>query len=276
MTGYDQTRSTENQPGEHGYFSALAIQRRVIGALMIREALGRFGHENLGFFWIVGEPMLMTSGVMLMWSLTGIEKGHEGIGIIPFALSGYSLLTLWRHISGKSVHALRQGAALLFHRNIRLLDVLIARAALESIGGLAAFFITYVVFNLLGYIETLEDPLLVISAWLLLTWFSFGFSLIIAGITEIVEPVGHFIPPLLYLTLPITGAFYMVHWLPESVQDLLWWSPLVQFFEMFRAGMFGSHVPTEWSVPYLVIWGLLLTSAGLPLVQKAQKHVKLH
>ncbi|WP_137129509.1 ABC transporter permease [Rhizobium sp. FY34] len=276
MTGYPKTNSHQNTGAQQSYFGALAIQRRVIGALMIREALGRFGHENLGFFWIVGEPMLMTSGVMLMWSLTGIEKGHEGIGLIPFALSGYSLLTLWRHISGKSVHALRHGAALLFHRNIRLLDVLIARAALESIGGLTAFFITYVVFNLLGYIDTLEDPLLVISAWLLLTWFSFGFSLIIAGITEIVEPLGHFVPPLLYLTLPITGAFYMVNWLPESVQDLLWWSPLVQFFEMFRAGMFGSHVPTEWSVPYLVIWGLLLTSVGLPLVEKAQKHVKLH
>ncbi|MCY1669386.1 ABC transporter permease [Rhizobium sp. SL86] len=258
------------------YWAALAIQRRVISALMVREALGRFGHENLGFFWIIGEPMLMTSGVMLMWSMSGFEKGHEGVGLIPFALSGYSMLTLWRHITGKSIYALRFSAALLFHRNIRILDMLIARTVLECLGGLAAFFITYLLFNILGYMETLEDPLLVIGAWLLLTWFAFGVSLIIAGLTEMVEPVGHFVQPTLYISLPMTGSFYMLHWLPESVQGILWWSPLVQFFEMFRAGMFGSHVPTEWSVPYLAVWGLLLTSIGLPIVNHAQKHIKLY
>jgi capsular polysaccharide transport system permease protein len=220
--------------------------------------------------------MLLACGVMVMWTMAGIEKGHEGIGVIPFALSGYSLLTLWRHISGGSVHALRNNASLLFHRNIRPLDVLVAHTALESIGGLAAFFISYTVFNLLGYIPTLEDPLLVVSAWLLMTWFAFGFSLIVAGITEISEPTEHFVAPLLYITLPVTGAFYMVHWLPASVQNVVKWSPLVQFFEMYRAGMFGSLVQTEWNVPYLALWSLLLTGLGLPLVEKAQRHVQLH
>lgn len=276
MTDYSQTHGQAGGEAKTSYFRALAIQMRVIGALMIREALGRFGHENLGFFWIIGEPIVMTCGVMIMWTVAGIEKGHDGIGIIPFALSGYSLLTMWRHISGHSANALRHSAALLFHRNIRLLDVLIASAVLQSVGGLSAFFITYLVFNTLGYIDTLEDPLLVVSAWLLFTWFAFGFSLIVAGLTEMIEPLAHFIPPILYVSLPFTGAFYMIHWMPASIQGILWWSPLVQFFEMFRAGMFGSRVPTEWSVPYLMIWGVALTSIGLPVVKKAQDHVMLH
>lgn len=273
MTGRHQYPSAP-RPKDHGFFAAAAIQCRVIVALMIRAALGRFGHENLGFFWIIGEPIVLTCGVMIMWSVAGIEKGHSGVGVIPFALSAYSLLSLWRHVCGGSVRVLRMSAPLLFHRKIRLLDILIARTALESIGGLAAFFISYIIFNLLGFVQTLEDPLLVISAWLLMTWFAFGFSLVVASVTEIWELTEHFVAPALYLTLPLTGAFYMVHWLPESAQ-LVKWSPLVQVFEMFRAGMFGSHVPTEWSVPYLVIWSLLLTGVGLPLVEKAQRHVKL-
>ncbi len=241
---------------------------------MIREALGRFGHENLGFFWIIGEPMLLTCGVMAMWSLAGIDKGH-GVGVIPFALTGYSMITLWRHLTSGSVRALRASTPLLFHRKIRVLDILMARATLECVGGLAAFLISYTIFNLLGYVETMDDPLLALSAWLLMTWFSFAFSLIVAGITEIWEMTGHFIGPALYLTLPITGAFYMVHWLPETAQQVVKWSPLVQPFEMFRAGMFGSHVPTEWSAPYLIIWCLFLTGIGLPLLEKAQRHIQL-
>lgn len=276
MTDYSQTNVRQQKPLRLDYFRSLAIQLRVIGALMIREALGRFGHENLGFFWIIGEPMLMTYGVMVMWSMSGMEKGHDGIGIIPFALTGYSMLTLWRHISGHSVNALRHSVALLFHRNIRLLDILIARTMLESVGGLSAFFITYIVFNMLGYVDTMADPLILISAWLLFTGFAFGFSLIVASLTELIEPAGHFVPPLLYITIPLTGAFYMVHWLPAELQAFVRWSPLVQVFEMFRAGMFGERIPTEWSAPYLAIWGIALTSIGLPLVKKAQSHVMLH
>ena len=220
--------------------------------------------------------MLLTYGVMVMWSIAGTEKGHDGIGVIPFALTGYSMITVWRHIASGGRRLLQQNATLLFHRNIRPLDILIARSTLESISGLAAFFISYIVFNMLGYVPTMEDPLLMISAWLLMTWFAFGFSLIVAGITEIWEPTEHFVAPLLYITLPITGAFYMVHWLPVSVQNVVKWSPLVQVFEMYRAGMFGSLVPTEWNVPYLMLWSLLLTGIGLPLVEKAQRHVQLH
>lgn len=276
MTDYSEANTKHQKPVKLEYFRSLSIQLRVIGALMIRDALGRFGHDNLGFFWIIGEPMLMTYGVMLMWSMSGMEKGHDGIGIIPFALTGYSMMTLWRHISGHSINALRHRAALLFHRNIRLLDILIARTLLESVGGLSAFFITYIVFNLLGYIDTMDDPLVVISAWLLLTGFAFGFSLIVASVTEMVELAAHFVSPLLYITIPLTGAFYMVHWLPAELQSIVKWSPLVQFFEMFRGGMFGDRIPTEWNAPYLAIWGIALTSIGLPLVKKAQNHLMLH
>ena len=33
------------------------IQRRVIGALMIRELITRFGRENIGFLWVMVEPL---------------------------------------------------------------------------------------------------------------------------------------------------------------------------------------------------------------------------
>ena len=34
--------------GESSFFSSLAVQKRVIGALLMREVITRFGRENLG------------------------------------------------------------------------------------------------------------------------------------------------------------------------------------------------------------------------------------
>jgi len=257
------------------FFRALEIQFRVIGALMMREGSSRYGHENLGFFWVMGEPLILTLGVIGMWSMTGATHGHSDIGLVPFALTGYTQITLWRHVTGASGLVIRRNLGLLFHRNIRILDVLISRALLEGLSILTAFFIAYIPLLLFGLVEPVHDFLTLFGAHILLTWFCFGFGLIIAGWTELVEGAERFVAPIMYITLPITGAFYMLYWLPEGTRDILMWSPLVNAQEMFRSSIFPADVPTFWNAWYLACWGLVLTAIGLPLVQKAQKHVAM-
>ena len=254
-------------------FAGLKIQARVINALMMREAMTRFGRENIGFFWLMGEPMIITVGIMIIWSLAGLTHGH-GVDVIPFALSGYSLLTLWRHITGGSVHCFRRNAGLLFHRNVHFIDTLIARTLLESAGTGSAFFVAYVPLLLLGYVEPLNDPLLVISAWLLLMWFSFGVALIIASLTEMSEVFEHFVPPVMYLMLPISGTFFMVDWLPQKYRDLAVYSPQMDISEMFRCGMFGDKVKTYWNVSYLLAWCIVVTAIGYLLASQARRRIR--
>lgn len=236
----------------------------------LRQAVARFGHENLGFFWIFAEPLFLCSAVMIMWSLGDLHRGH-GVGVVPFALTSYSLLTLWRHMCSHSVRALASSAPLLYHRNVRFLDILISRAALECLAGIAAFMVAYTVLNLLDVIADIDDPILMAGAWLLMTWFGWSFGLNLAALTELIEPASHLVQPILYVTLPLTGGFYMVLWLPQSAQDVVMWSPLVHIFEMFRGGMFGSHLSAEWSEIYVVIWCLAMTATGLPLLRLAQR-----
>lgn len=256
------------------FASGLKRQAHVVSALMIREALSRFGHESLGFFWVMGEPLLLTCGVMVLWSVSNNTHGGE-VGVIPFALTGYSFLTLWRHITGKSVHGMRYSANLRFHRQVKYLDILFARYFLETIGILSAFFIAYVPLLLLGYIMPLRDPLVFFGGWFLTAWFCIGFGLILAALSEISEPLERFVQPLMYITLPLTGAFYMVDWLPVQAREFLLWSPLVNGVEMFRSGLFPEDIPTEWDAGYLALCAFGTTAVGLPLVQYAQKHVQM-
>lgn len=252
--------------------SALNIQRQVITALMLRDALVRFGHENLGFFWIMGEPLLMTCGVMVMWTVAGMGHGH-GVALVPFVLTGYTMLTLWRHLVSHMVHAMSHSAGLMFHRNVKPIDVLAAHVILESLGGLAAFFIAYIPLYICDLVPEIHDPLLLISGWVFITWLGFGFGLFLAGLSEFSAAIGRFIPAVLYLTLPATGVFYMLNWLPETAQKVLVWSPLVHPFEMFRGGLFGPEVHAKFSISYMIIVCTIMTAVGLTAVRAAEKHV---
>ena len=56
-------------PGRRtSFLHSLAIQLRVIRALLMREVITRFGRHNLGVLWLVAEPMIFTLGVAALWS----------------------------------------------------------------------------------------------------------------------------------------------------------------------------------------------------------------
>ncbi|MBM3613658.1 MAG: hypothetical protein FJX19_11965, partial [Alphaproteobacteria bacterium] len=48
---------------------SFAIQRRVIGALVLREVITRYGRHNLGFAWLLLEPLVFTLGVIMLWTV---------------------------------------------------------------------------------------------------------------------------------------------------------------------------------------------------------------
>jgi capsular polysaccharide transport system permease protein len=254
--------------------AALGLNLRVLGALLMREGIVKYGHHNLGFFWVMGEPLFLTVGVMGMWALSGRLDGHN-IGIVPMALSGYVNLTLWRHLTGRAVHIIRENVGLLFHRNVRVFDVLLAHNVLEILGLATAFLIAYVPLALLGILDPMRDPLTLIGGYLLNAWFGLAVGLIISGLSELWMPVQQFVPPMLYITLPFTGAFYMVCWVPQRWREALLWSPLVNTQEMFRSGMFSPDITTYYYPWYVVSVCVILTAIGIPLVQIAQKRVSM-
>ncbi len=253
---------------------SLAINFRVLGALLMRSGTMRYGHENLGFFWVIGEPLILTVGVMGMWTISGQTHGH-GIGVVPFALSGYSMITLWRHLSGHSVHAIRGNMGLLFHRNVTLVDALVAHSMLEIIGILTAFFVAWIPLALLGFVDPMPDPILFFCGYMLQGWFGLAFGLCVAALSEMYEATEQVLPPLLYITLPFTGVFTMAGWLPQAWREVVAWSPLSTNIEMLRAGMFTGDMTYYYYPRYVVGWCLFLTAIGLPLVQHARRHAAM-
>ena len=121
---------------------AFRLQSRVISALVLREISTRYGRENIGFLWIIGEPIMFVAGVTVVWSAMRPALEH-GLPMPAIVLSGYVPLTMWRHCLGRSVKAFESNGALMFHRQITPLDIITARCFLEVVGVLMAAAIVF-------------------------------------------------------------------------------------------------------------------------------------
>jgi capsular polysaccharide transport system permease protein len=273
----EEAMSSSNARPKVSLSASLAVQLRTIRALLIREAQSRYSTETLGFFWVIAEPLILTCGVIALWTLTRERGGkYASVGIVPLALTGYSHLQLWRLTVLGSIHSLRHNAWLFYHQNVTTLDILLARGLLVSVSVFASFVLVCSVGLMFDNIfPPVRDPGLIVAAWCLDTLFCISFAIVVAGLSELSEFIEKVIHPLMYLTLPLTGAFTMTSWLPPRARVVMEWSPLADACEMFRAGLFPLAVKTSWSAPYILVTSLALLTVGLPLVTYARRQIRV-
>src|SRR5215468_3467439 len=138
------------------FWENLATQSRVVGALLIREVYTRFGREGLGFAWIVAEPLVFAVPVLLVWSMVRNPYEH-GIRMMPFLWSGYLPLLLFRHVGARMLLFVRVNAGLLYHRQVTVFDIFLARCLLEVVSNLTALVTSFALFYGLGWLGVPRD-----------------------------------------------------------------------------------------------------------------------
>lgn len=246
---------------------SLAIQLRVVHALLLREMVTRFGRHGLGVLWLMLEPMLFTLGIATLWYMVKMHT-VSNIPIIAFAITGYSSVLMWRNTAIRCARAIGVNLPLLYHRNVRPFDVYISRIVLEWVGATASLALLTVFFVGIEVMYMPRDILLVIGGWLLLAWFSLALALIVGTLSEISETFERTWPVLVYISFPLSGAVFMVHWLPKAAQDAVLWLPMVHGVEMIRHGYFGDVVPTYESPTYFATVNLVMTLIGFWMVRE--------
>ncbi len=258
---------------EGSFMRSLAIQRRVIWALMMREVITRFGRDNLGVLWLVGEPMLFTLCVAALWTASGMSHG-PGIPVIAFAVTGYSSILLWRNSVGHCVNAVQANLNLLYHRNVRVIDVMVTRITLETAGATASFIVLTLFFVAFEWVAPPVDLLKVIFGWLMLAWFGASLALTIGALSTYAKLVSRLWQPASYVLFPLSGAAFMVDWLPTVLQKIVLLLPMVHGVELMREGYFGNTVRTHYDMAYMATCCLVLTLAGLLLTHDASRRVE--
>lgn len=260
-----------SQP-DSGLLEAWRIQRRVIWALTLREILTRYGRHNIGFLWLFFEPMMFTLGVTALWTATKSVHGSN-LPIVAFAITGYSSVLLWRNMPARSIGALTPNLSLLYHRNVRPIDVYFSRLILEVAGATMSFVFLVLFFHFIGWLDLPEDVLQVAGGWVMLAWFGASLAIFLGALSEASETVEKLWHPAAYLLFPLSGAAFIVDALPVPAQQAVLLLPMVHGVEYLREGYFGSQIVAHYDMAYMGLWNLALSLFGLAQVRRVSRIV---
>jgi capsular polysaccharide transport system permease protein len=246
----------------------------VLYALIIRDLMTRFGRQHLGFVWTILEPMILCTGVMVVWSFIHEPLIH-GFPVVELVFTGYMPLTLWRHLTNPMAHLLRRNSGMLYHRPVSHVHIILARSILEFLSTSMAALVIYFILTASGLMDPIVRPDLVLAGWLYTGWYFGGMGLLIGTLTEYFEVAEKFIQPFNYLMLPLSGNFFMVDWLPDSVQHIALLNPSVNCFEMIRAGFGGAALNTHYNVGYLTAAAAIMSIFGAIAVYHVRDSIQV-
>jgi len=257
-----------------GFYRDLNLQLEVVGALVLRELHSRFGRNNIGYLWLIGEPLLLAT---VIGALHAFQPAHFGTSMppIPFALLGYCIFIIFRGIFNRAESVLESNLPLMYHRMISVLNLSLARVVIETAGCVCSLIILMTIVILLGYADLPARPLYLITATAWMAWWSFALGLNVTVVTFERPTLGRLVHPISYFMMPLSGGFIAVEWLSPQLQSVLVWNPMVCIFEYARYGMFEGASDKYLFAAYINGSCAFFTYTGLLGIRRLRSRIHL-
>ncbi|OWJ64867.1 ABC transporter permease [Inquilinus limosus] len=246
--------------------TALAVQVRVLVSLMLREMRMHAKHSRLSYLLEMLEPMLQLSMMMAVFSAIG-RQADFGTSMLLFLGTGMIPYFTFMHISSKAMTALRGGGLTKGVPLVKPLDLLLARAFLETLQlAVVAILLFSFIHLVMGVPEAAPiQPLKVVSAFLVIAATAIGVGIVNGVIGSFFRlwavVYGVFGRSLLFLS----AVFYVPDYMPAQIRDWLVWNPVLHGVEWFRTGFYLTYPTMCLDKTYLLSWALGSIFFGLVL-----------
>jgi len=241
----------------------------VIRALLNREMATRFGEYKLGFFWMLFEPLL---GVIVIGLVIGTLAGRT-VPEIPYAfflLNGMLMLKLFTAPLNSGLNAIDSNQGLLVYPTVRPLDPFLARFIFHFLTTVFSFALFCVIGMWMGIVISLGQ-LHVIAIAYLLTWFAgCGFGLIFGVAAAHYREIEKIVPVLQRPLLFVSAVMFPFTALPESIQKLMLYNPLVHNIELSRKALFPFYNTGDANLYYPAAFAVVVMAAGLTLFHNSR------
>jgi len=239
---------------------------RVIGALLIREMITRYGRTPGGYVWAVIEP----AGMIFLFALAFSQFIHTpplGSSFILFYATGYLPFHAYSEVAGSTSHAIAFNRQLMQLPRVRPLDAIIARYLLSLLTLIVVIFLIFAVMLLILGEDVTFSPAPLLLALMAASFLGLGVGTLNTVLFHFV-PIWERVWPIINRPLLlISGVFYMVDSLPGRVGKIIAWNPLVHVIGEARLAFYPAYRGDEIHMIYVfaIAVGLFLTGAFLLL-----------
>jgi capsular polysaccharide transport system permease protein len=250
----------------------LLSQHAVMRALIVRELQSRFGRDNIGYLWVIAEPMMLASVITLLHFVVE-GRTTRGMGPYPFTLLGYCVFIIFRNTFNRAEGLLQASNNLFYHAQVTPFDVVLAKTVVETLAALSALVILMGIGIALGLAQPPARPLYLMAGIISMAITTFGMSLLAAAGTYKSHVLGHFIHPFSYFMFPLSGAFVTMDFLPGWARAIMVWNPFMNTFETVRYGYFETASDTFLGTPYLVAFLAIVMFSGMLAVRAVREDI---
>lgn len=249
----------------------LALQARVVRALMLREVRTLYGRHRLGYLWAFFEPVTHIGFWFLLW--TFMHRGSVVHDMAPLVFLSCGLIPFFcfKNVAAFVQNAIGSNAALLNFPPVKQIDTVIARFLLKSATMLTVGLMIFGFLIFTGVADWPADPLQVLLATMAMLLLGLGYGTFNCVLCNLFPTYVHFtgiISRVLYFT---SGLFFVPETLPAPVLDVLQWNPALHGVELFRSGWSALYESRFASFGYLVLFALVLLAFGLLLEPRVRK-----
>lgn len=220
------------------------VQRAVITALFQRELKARFGGRWLGSFWIFLEPIAHVSYLMF---LLGYVR-HRIIPGVPFPLfliSGLIPYFMFRSLSVRGMGAVEANRGLFGYRQVKPIDPLVARGALEILLYSCIYIVFLSVIGWYGLQWFPDHPLELAGVSIVLIVFGFSLGLLFAIFTDDLPQLRVLVRIMFLPMYFLSGVIIPASTMPPEVLKWLLWNPLMHLMELQRRYFFSQYYTVD-------------------------------
>ncbi len=243
---------------------------RAVLALMLREMATTYGRSPGGYLWAVLEPVGGIAILTLIFSM-GFNAPSLGTNFPIFYATGILPFMMFNSVCNRVSTSLLFSKALLAYPAVTFLDALLARFVVNTV---TQAMVGYVVFGGILAIydtRTLPDAALVAQSFALTAALALGIGTLNAYLIArfaVWQVIWSILTRPLFL---ISGIFFLFHAIPQPMQDMVWFNPLIHVVGIMRAGFYPTYDAGYVSVVYVLVVSLVSFALGLLLLRRSHR-----
>lgn len=245
--------------------SSLNIMLSAWKALFLREALARISGGRARWVWVLLEPLVHQAFITFMLVVIR-QRVVAGMDVMTWVAIGVLTFFMFRRPAMQGLEAINANSAMFAYRQVRPVDTIFVRAALEAF---LTFLIALLVFAALALLERRivpDDPLVVMAAVFGMWLFGLGFALALSVPCELVDEVGKLVKFAMMPVYLISCVIFPIQMVPYPFNQWLLYNPLLHGVEAARAGYSENyHAVQGLDLPYLYTCAVCLIFIGLAL-----------